>query len=135
MFLKISQILLENTCVAGPQACNLQLYQKEIQHKCFPVKFSRSPFSTEQLRWLLFKISNCNNMFKDVSAISLTRNQSLIACNSHNDKLVWKSIHLPKPCSDRVFCSRFRTNSLLPEIWSKHWQLCCSFALLNNLDI
>ena len=47
---------------------------KRLQHKCFPVKFLRAPFSTEQLLWLLFKISNSNNLFKDVSPISLTHN-------------------------------------------------------------
>ena len=101
MFLKILQISVENTCVAGSQACSFT--KKRLQQKCFPVKFLRTLFSTEQLGWLLFKIRNSNNLFKDVSAISLTHNQSLITCNSHNDKLIWKCIHLPKTCSDKAF--------------------------------
>ena len=56
-------------------------------------KLLTAPFSTEQLLWLLFNTSN--SLFKDVSAISLTHSQSLLTCNSHNDKLIWKSIHLP----------------------------------------
>ena len=86
MFLKSLQISVKNTFVAGPQACNF--IKKRVQQKRFPVKFLRTPFSTEQFRWLLFKIRNSNNLFKDVSAISLTHNQSLITCNSDNDKLI-----------------------------------------------
>ena len=32
--------------------------KKRLQQKCFPVKFLRAPFSTEQFLWLLSKISN-----------------------------------------------------------------------------
>ena len=61
LFLKISvlqilQISVENTCVAGPQTYNF--IKKKLQHKHFPVKFLRTPFSTEQLWWLLLKIKN-----------------------------------------------------------------------------
>ena len=59
-FLKILQISVENTCVAGPQACNF--IKKRLQHKCFPVNFLRTPFSREQLQWLLFKIRNSNDL-------------------------------------------------------------------------
>ena len=83
----------------------------------------------------LHEVSNSNNRFKNHSVISLTCNKSLILCNSHNDKLIWKCIHLPKTCYDWTFCSRFRTNSLLPEIWFKHYQLWCSFARPINLEI
>ena len=76
VFLKILQISVENTCV----------FKKRLQHKCFLVKFLRTPCSREQLQWLLFKTRNRNDLFQDVSAISLTHNQSLIICNSHNDK-------------------------------------------------
>ena len=78
------------------------LLKRSSNKSVFFVKSIRTPFSTGQLRWL-FKIRNSNNLFKDVSAISLTHNQSLITCNSHNDKLIWKCIHLPKTCSDRAF--------------------------------
>ena len=54
MFLKILQISMENTCVGGPHACNF--IKKRLQHKYFPLKFLRIIFSTEQLRWMHFKI-------------------------------------------------------------------------------
>ena len=79
MFLKILQISVESTCVADLRACNF--IPKRLQQKCFPVKFLRTSFYTEQLRWLLFKIRNSNNLFIDVSVISLTHNQSLIIYN------------------------------------------------------
>ena len=53
VFLKISQILQESTCV-GPLARNF--IKKGLQHRCFPVKsakFFRKYFFTEHLRWLL----------------------------------------------------------------------------------
>ena len=62
--------------------------KKRLQHKCFTVKLLRALCSTEQFRWLLFKISNSNDLFKDVSVVSLTQNQSLITCNSHSDKII-----------------------------------------------
>ena len=55
-----------------PATCNF--IKKRLQHKCISVKVLRTPFSTEQLRWMLFKISNSNNLLKNVSAISLTHN-------------------------------------------------------------
>ena len=58
VFLKISQISLENICV-GLNACNY--IKKRFQHRCFPVKFPkllRTPFFTEQLRWLLLSLHN-----------------------------------------------------------------------------
>ena len=77
--------------------------KNRLQHKWFPVKPLRAPFPIEQLRWLLFKISKSNNLFKDVSAISPTHNQSLITCSSHSEKLIWKCIQSPTRCSDRRF--------------------------------
>ena len=68
MFLKISPAL-ENTCVAGLQACNF--IKMSLQHKHFPVKFLRTPCSTEQFWRLLFKISNSNNLFKYVFVTDL----------------------------------------------------------------
>ena len=64
----------------GPQSCNL--IKKRLQHRCFPVKFAkfiRTPFSTVHLGWLLFKISNSNNLFKDFLAVFLVK-QILITC-------------------------------------------------------
>ena len=58
VFLKISQISVENICV-GLKACNY--IKKRLQHRCFPVKFPkflRTPFFTEQLRWLLLSLHN-----------------------------------------------------------------------------
>ena len=40
------------------KVAGLQLYYKILQHRCFPVKyvtFLRTPFFTEQLRWLLLE--------------------------------------------------------------------------------
>ena len=45
--------------VAGPQACDF--IKKRLQHRCFPVnivKFSRTSFFTEQLRWLLLETNS-----------------------------------------------------------------------------
>ena len=128
MFLKISvlknfanfsgkHLLWKTRYFAGPQACIF--IKNTLQHKRFPVIFLRTPFSTEQLRWLLFMKNNGNNMLKDVSTMFLTHNQSLITCNSHKNKLIWKCIHLPETCSVERFCNRFKKNSILPEIWSK----------------
>ena len=47
-------------------------------------------FFTVHLRWLVFKISNSNILFKDFSGIPVTYNQSFTTCNSHNDKLYLK---------------------------------------------
>ena len=69
-----------NICVAErPATCNF--IKKRLQHKCFPVKFLRAHFCTEQLLWLLFKISNIDNLFKDFSVISLTKLQVTISDN------------------------------------------------------
>ena len=81
LFLKINPLKIFANFSGEPQACN-------FIKKCFPVKFLRTPFSTEQMRSLLFKIRNSNNLFQDISAISLTHNQSLITCNSQNNKLI-----------------------------------------------
>ena len=40
--------------VAGLQASNF--IKKRLQHRCFPVKFLRTPIFTEHLRWLLLFI-------------------------------------------------------------------------------
>ena len=52
--------------------------------------------STGVFLWnlLLLKISNSN---------ALTHDKSLITCNFHNDKQIWKSIHLRKIFSDIAF--------------------------------
>ena len=68
---------------------------------CIICKILKSTFFTEHQWWLLVKISNSSNLFKDFSAISVTPNKSLITCNSHNDKLF--------PI-DR-FCNSFTINS------------------------
>ena len=73
VFLKIS-VLKNVTNFSGKHLrweTTSSFIKKRLQQKCFPVKFLRAPFSTEQLRWLLFKISNSNNLFKDISAIYL----------------------------------------------------------------
>ena len=83
VFLKISALKssVENTCVAGPQTC--KFIKKSLQHKCLSVKFLRTPFSTEQLRWLLFKISNINKSaqrcFSDTSYAQPISNNLLLS--------------------------------------------------------
>ena len=57
VFLAISQNSMEETCAKASfsQACNF-IKKKRPWHKCFPVnfvKFLRTPFLTEHLRWLL----------------------------------------------------------------------------------
>ena len=71
------------------------------------------------------KISNSKNLLKDFSPISYLNNDniSLIPCNSHKERLIWKYIHTPKFCFD---CNIFCRNSLFTEIWHKYKQLCCS---------
>ena len=59
-------------------------------------KIFKSTFFTELLRWLVFKISNCNNLLKDFSEIPLTYSKSLITCNSHSNKLNLKMHSLTK---------------------------------------
>ena len=95
--------------------------KERLQCKCSPLTFLRTPFSTEQLRRVLFKIYNSSDLFKDVSAISLALNQSLITCNSH-DSHNYHNLRLTKTRSDRAFCNRFSTSSLHFEIWSKHFK-------------
>ena len=100
-------------CVGGSHGFKFII--KRFQHRCFPVKFVkflRTPFSAEHLRWLLFNISNNNNLFKDFLEASLTHNKSLITCNSQNN--------LPKLVPIERFLNRFRTNSFLPEILPKY---------------
>ena len=58
VFLEISQNSQENICARVPFLIKLQatLLKKRPWHRCFPVnfvKFLKSPFLTEHLRWLL----------------------------------------------------------------------------------
>ena len=69
-----------------PQTCIF--IKKRLQHKCFPVKLLRTPFSTEQRRWLLFKINN--------------RNKSVKRCFS--------DIPYPQPISSNLQPSQWQTN-------------------------
>ena len=61
--------------VARPQACNF-------------IKKETSTQLVSSEIWFLFKISNSNNLFEDIPAMSLTHNKFFIACNSYNDKLI-----------------------------------------------
>ena len=84
----------------------LQHFKQETPTTAFACKICESfknTFFTEYLRWLIFKTSNSNNLFKYLSAIFLTHNKSLITCDSHNDKITQKCIHLPKICSHTAF--------------------------------
>ena len=56
-------------------------------------------------KWNNMKISNRKNLLKDFSTIFhfTNNNISLISCNAHKDKLIWKYIHLPKSWFDCTF--------------------------------
>ena len=78
VFLAISQNLMEETCAKASfsQACNF-IKKKRPWHKCFPVnfvKFLRTPFLTEHLRWLLLVISTSWNLL--VSHLHKSNQQS-----------------------------------------------------------
>ena len=61
LFLKIS--VLKKICKFRWKTPALQALRKRPQHKCFPVNVLGTPFSTEQLQWLLFKTRNSNNLW------------------------------------------------------------------------
>ena len=79
-----------------PQTC--KFIKKRLQHKCFPVKLLRTPFSTEQRRWLLFKINN--------------RNKSVKRCFS--------DIPYPQPISSNLQPSQWQTNLKIHSL-NKHF--------------
>ena len=57
--------------VAELKVCNL--IKKRLQHRCFPVnivKFLRTPFSTEHLRWLLLYVSNSSKKCLNLRTMS-----------------------------------------------------------------
>ena len=56
-------------------------------------------FFTEHFRWLVFKLSNSNILFKDFSGIPLRHSKSLVTCNPRNDKLNLKMYSLTKDFS------------------------------------
>ena len=68
---------------------------------------SKRDFNTVGFKWNFFKISNSNNLFEDFPAMSLTHNKSLVTCNSHNDKLIWKCIYLPKCYSEKNLVEKY----------------------------
>ena len=66
LFLEVSQNSQEKTPVSESffnKVASLRtatLFKKRLWHRCFPVNFAiflRTPFLTEQLRWLLLKLS------------------------------------------------------------------------------
>ena len=83
--------------VAGPQACNF--IKKRLQHSWFQVKFDFFFFK-------ISKVTTCSNIFQLCllrTYMSLTNLTNLTnqTWNSHNDKVIWKCIHLPKFCSEQ----------------------------------
>ena len=85
---------------SGPQGC--KFIKKRLQDRYFPLKLARfsSTYFTEHFRWLVFKISDTNILFKDFLGIPLRHSKSLIVtCNSHNDKLNFKMYSLTKTFS------------------------------------
>ena len=76
VFLEISQNSQENTCARASfliklQAWDLQLYlKKKLWHRCFPVnfvKFLRTPWLKEHLRWRLLRKSSTTKEFADLN--------------------------------------------------------------------
>ena len=111
------EISVENTCA---EAC--KFIKKRLQYKCFLVNFLRTPFSTEQLQWLLFKIKNSNKLwiaiqryFSDISYAQPISDGLQLSQWETNLKMQ----SLPKLVLIEHFCSRFRTNCLLPKIWTE----------------
>ena len=68
------------------------LFKKASIRSCKIGKMFKTTFLTEHLRWLGFKISNSNNMFKDFFR-DTSYGQQISPCNSINDKLNLK-MHL-----------------------------------------
>ena len=77
VFLEISQNLQENTCARASFLIKLRAsgtgtgVSKRLWHRCFPVnfvKFLRTPFFTEHLRWLLL-----TNFVEKISVLSVLR--------------------------------------------------------------
>ena len=75
VFLEISQNLQENTCARASFLIKLRAsgtgtgVSKRLWHRCFPVnfvKFLRTPFFTEHLRWLLL-----TNFVEKISFVSI----------------------------------------------------------------
>ena len=66
-------------------------------------------------KYINMNVGNSNNLLRDLSAISSTRNIFLVSCNSHKDKLFWKCIHLR--ISTAPLCCMFHTKWLHPETW------------------
>ena len=87
------------SCIVNKITKRFRSRSSQILLKCSPV----FTFFKESLRWLDFKISDSKNWFKNISAIALTHSQSLITFNSHNNKQVWRYIHLLKICSNIAF--------------------------------
>ena len=117
------------------KASDTQAYKfikKRLQHRHLLVKLAKfsSAFFTEYFRWLVFKISNSNILFKGFSGIPPRRTKSLITCNSHNDKLNSKiysltKIHvlesLFKKASDTQACNLLKRDSNT-GIYLWNWQ-------------
>ena len=100
---QISWITIIAVFFSGECVAYLQQISKAVN--CFRKKvagLSRATLLNKKLQhsWLQV-ISSGNNLFEDIPAMSLRHNKSLITCNSHNDKLIWKWIHLPRCCFEQ----------------------------------
>ena len=103
VFIKISQISVETKCVG-----------KHLHCRHSGLQLHKNETSTQIFCCKIFK----NTYFYRTAAVT---------------HWFGKTFACQKPIPIERFCNRFRKNSPLPEIWSKHWQLCCSFALSINL--
>ena len=67
----------------------------------------------------------------DISKMSVT-------CNSHNDKLIWKCINLPKSCSDRAFMWQMSVSFMYQ--WKRlcnvlSWAVSLSYQLVHHYGL
>ena len=97
VFLEIIIVLKNYADFNGKQLrwkpSDLQLYYKETLTQVFSCKILRTPFSAEQLRWLLFKVRSSNKSVQRCFT-NISFAQHLVPCSSHSDKLIWKCIKL-----------------------------------------
>ena len=114
LFLEISQNSQESTCARVPQACNFIKKETLAQlFSCEFAKFLRTPFLTEQFRWLLLQRTQQENVRINVFHVMLR--------NFRNDLTIFDSL---KPTlilfnqftsSQTVDCFVFSSLDIFPE--------------------
>ena len=75
---------------AGLKVCNS--IKKRLQHSCLPVKlakFLKTPFFTEEFRWLLLTFNSCFHR---------SSGQKQVWLSAVNTRFSWKKYLLPRKC-------------------------------------